>query len=102
MFVNRSATAVYKARHIIRRRTRIFSYTDTQLVWNEVLLPLSVEAVVDLLVGVGEHHNQDPQQHHAHCGGQGPGIVCLIFGFYALREAYGPISDFSAWRLIPK
>ncbi len=70
---------------------------------NEVLLPLSVEAVVDLLVGVGEHHNQDPQQHHAHCGGQGPEIVCLkIFGFFAFREAYWPISDFSAWTLTPK
>ena len=29
------------------------------------LLPLGVHVVVDLLVGDGQHHDEDPQQHHA-------------------------------------
>ena len=32
---------------------------------NVVVLPLCVHVVIDLLVSDGEHHDEDPQEHHA-------------------------------------
>jgi hypothetical protein len=58
----------YCMKMFIQERDTVYAQKDAwdseEILLN--LLPLSVEAVVDLLVCVGEHHDQDPQQHHAH------------------------------------
>ena len=33
---------------------------------NVIVLPLCVHVVIDLLVGDGEHHDEDPQEDHAY------------------------------------
>ena len=42
---------------------------------SDYLLPLSVQTVVDLLVGVGEHDDEDPEEHHAHCARTTPPLT---------------------------